>query len=102
HRRNGIQGYRSCARSSVFYKRSWLETDPRTQLKRPRAARAEHLSEPRSRLAEARAGEIAAVAGEVRGIVQVEDLADQRQPPAFAKQERAAQAQIERLKTAAE
>jgi hypothetical protein len=72
------KGYRSWTRSSVFSKRFWLEIDPRRQLKRPRAARAEHLSEPGSRLPEAGTGEITAVAGEVGGIVQVEHLADQR------------------------
>ncbi len=73
------KGYRSCTRSSMFSKRFSLETDARRQLKGTRAARAEYLSEPGSRLPEGGGvGEIAAVPGEVRGVVQVEHLADER------------------------
>jgi hypothetical protein len=90
-----------CLELSAFG-RFWLEIDPCTQLKRPRAARAEHLGHPGSRLPERGAGEIAAVPREVRGVVQVEHLADQGQAPALSKHERPVQAQIERLKIVAE
>lgn len=77
------------------------KTNSRPHLKSSWAARAEHLGEARAGLTESDAGEVAAMAGKVRGIVQVERLADERQTPPFFKHELPAQPQIERLKIVA-
>ena len=71
--------------------------DSHGHLKRARAARSEDLGGPAGGLAERCAGQIAAIAGEVRIVVQVEHLANERQAPALAKHERPAQAQIQRV-----
>ena len=43
--------------------------------------------------------QVGAVAGKIGCVIQVENFADQGQPPALTKHKRTAQAQIERLKT---
>ena len=70
------------------------KTYPRPQLKRTRAARSEHLGHPTGRLPERAPGEIAAVVGKVRGIVEVEYFADELHTPPLAKPERPAQPKI--------
>jgi hypothetical protein len=77
------------------YPFSLSEAESDCQLERARAARAEQLSEAGGRLAERGAREIAPIAGEIGGVVQVEHLADQRQTPALAKHECPAHAHIE-------
>src|SRR5215510_10610078 len=78
------------------------EAHPHCQLKRPRAARPENLCRPGGWLPERRgADEIAAMAREVRGVVGVEHLADQRQTAPLFKNELPAHPQIERLKIVA-
>jgi hypothetical protein len=65
-------------RSFCIKTSSILETDSHRQLKRPRAARPEHLSGPAGRLAERCARQIAAVTGEICLVVQIEHLTDER------------------------
>ena len=73
-----------------------LEAHPHRQLKRTRPARPEHLRRPVGRLPERRSvDEIAAMAGKVRGVVQVEHLANERKTPALFNHELPTQPQIE-------
>ena len=78
------------------------ETDSQGQLKCARTARSEHLRRPAGGLTKRSARQISAVAREIRFVVQVEYLADQRQTPALLKHERPAQPQIERMKVVSE
>src|SRR5260370_37560666 len=73
------------------------EPDSHGPLERARPARSEYVRGPAGGLSERTAREISAMAGEVRFVVQVEHLTDQRQTPALAKHERPAQAQIQRV-----
>ena len=82
--------------------RAHSKVDARSQLKSARSARAKDLRETRAGLTECDAGKIAAMAGEVRGIVDVEDFADQRETPALAEHEFPTKPQVERLKIVAE
>jgi hypothetical protein len=84
--------------SGILLFRTASKADPRRQLKSPRTARAEDLCEARGGLTECGTGEIAAVAGKVRGIEDVEHLVYQRQPPPLFKDERPTQPQIKRVK----
>ena len=74
------------------------ETDSQGQLKCARTARAEHLRRAAGGLAKTGARQISTVAREIRLVVQIEYLADQRHTPALLKLERPAQPQIERMK----
>ena len=65
--------------------------DSHSKLKRARTARTEDLRGPAGGLAEGNAREVSVVTSEIRFVVQIKHLSDQRQSPAFLKHERPAQ-----------
>jgi hypothetical protein len=71
-----------------------LEGCSNCELKRSRAAGAEHLIYAKRRLPESRAKQIAAASGEVGDVKEVENFADGSHPAAFPEEEFAAQTQI--------
>src|SRR4051794_25884058 len=71
--------------------------EPQHQLKRARTTGTEDLGGPGRGLSEAAAGEISAITGEVRFVVQVERLADNRQVPAPVIDHRVSQAKVHRV-----
>src|SRR4029077_20833777 len=79
-----------------------LETDPRRDLECPRTTRTKYLTDPAGGLPEPGIEQIAAPAGEVRNVEQVEDLSDQIHSPAIVQFELTAYAQILRQKRIAE
>src|SRR5689334_16215495 len=85
-------------KSPLFKDRSgYLKSDPYSELKCSRSAGAECLREPGGWLTESGAGKVAAITGQIRGVVQIERLTDERHSPPLTDDKAPGQADIERL-----